>query len=153
VIRDLRTDDQDAVRSLVLAGMRERWGDVYDPEANPDLDDIWATYVEAGAEVVVVERDGVIVATGTLRAEPDGRGRIVRMAVDGTHRRQGLGRSVVDELVRRAARKGLTEVVVLTDIPWASARALYEACGFAEVDRDATDVHYARDLRRGAADA
>lgn len=33
---------------------------------NPDLDDIAATYVEAGAEVVVLEADGRILATGTL---------------------------------------------------------------------------------------
>lgn len=44
----------------------DRWGDAFDASVNPDLDDIAATYVEAGAEVVVLEADGRIRATGTL---------------------------------------------------------------------------------------
>jgi hypothetical protein len=45
--------------------MRERWGDAYDPAANPDLNNISAIYVARGAEVVVVEVGGDIVATDT----------------------------------------------------------------------------------------
>jgi hypothetical protein len=51
VMRDFTHGDQIAVRELVLGGMRERWGDAYDPSANPDLDDISTTYVSRGAEV------------------------------------------------------------------------------------------------------
>jgi ribosomal protein S18 acetylase RimI-like enzyme len=145
-MRDFTPGDQEPVRELVLGGMRERWGDAYDPSANPDLDNISASYVDRGAEVVVVEMDGEIVATGMLQPERDGRGRIVRVSVDRARRRQGFGRQVVEELVRRARRRGMLEVVVLTDTPWTSAVALYRSCGFDDVGQDDTDTHLALPL-------
>jgi ribosomal protein S18 acetylase RimI-like enzyme len=145
-MRDFKPGDQVPVRELVLEGMRERWGDAYDPSVNPDLDDISASYLDRGAEVVVLEIGGEIVAAGTLQPDGDGRGRIVRMSVDRAHRRQGLGRRVVAELVRRAHQRGMIEVVVLTDTPWTSALALYRSCAFNEVGQDETDTHFALPL-------
>jgi hypothetical protein len=69
VLRDFEPRDHEPVRELVLAGMRERWGDAYDPSANPDLDNISACYVDRGADVVVAEIGGEIVATGILWPE------------------------------------------------------------------------------------
>lgn len=126
--------------------MRERWSDAYDPCANPDLDDISTNYVDRGAEVVVVEIGGAVVATGILLAVPEGRGRILRMSVDRHFRRQGLGRQIVEELVRRAGGRAMVEVVVRTDTPWASALALYRSCGFTEVHQDHSDTHFALSL-------
>lgn len=146
MLRDFRPGDQEPVRELVLGGMRERWGDAYDPTANPDLDNITTTYVERGADVVVVEVGGDILATGTLQPEGDDRGRIVRVSVDQAHRRQGFGRQVVVELVRRARRRGMHELVVLADTPWTSALALYRSCGFEDVSQDGTDTHFALPL-------
>lgn len=146
VIRDFGPGDQTPVRELVLAGMRERWGDAYDPSANPDLDDLSATYVDRGAEVVVVEIDGTVVATGILQPQGDGRARILRLSVAQAHRRQGVGRQVVHELIRRARRRGMLELLVLTDTPWTSALALYRSCGFDQIGQDDTDTYFALTL-------
>lgn len=142
VIRDFAIEDQDRVRALVLEGLRERWGDAFDPGLNSDLDDIHATYVARHAEVVVIECQGAVVATGTLVPERDDTGSIVRMSVALGHRRQGLGQRVVEELVARARRRAMTEVHVLADTAWLSALALYRSCGFDEVGRDSTDTHF-----------
>lgn len=145
LVRDLRREDQDDVRALVLGGLAERWGDAFDPSCNPDLDDLWATYVETGAEVVVAEIAGALVATGMLLAQPDGSGRLVRTSVATSHRRLGLGRAIVDELVARAAQRSLAPVVVLTDTLWTSAVALYRSCGFRVVAVDEVDTHLVLD--------
>jgi ribosomal protein S18 acetylase RimI-like enzyme len=142
VLRDFTDDDQAAVRTLVLDGMRERWGDSFDPNANPDLDDVAVHYIERGAEVVVVEIAGDVVGTGVLRPERDRRGRILRVSVRAEHRRQGIGRQIVEELVNRARRRGMSAVDVLADTPWTSATALYRACGFECTHRDATDTSF-----------
>ncbi|WP_426573580.1 GNAT family N-acetyltransferase [Aquihabitans sp. McL0605] len=139
-MRNFTPDDQDAVRALVLDGMRERWGEAYDDSFNPDLDDIWATHVAHGAEVVVADDGGRIVAVGMLLPEPEDRGRIRRVSVDRSHRRQGLGRAVVDELVARARDRAMVEVLVRADTPWTSALALYRSCGFTCVGADDTDT-------------
>ena len=143
MIRDFAAEDQAVVRDLVLAGLEDRWGDAYDASHNPDLDDLNANYVAHGAEVVVLEAGGEIVATGILLSDGRDRGRIVRMSVDRCHRRQGHGRRIVEELIRRARHRGMVEVIVLTDTPWTSAVALYRSCGFDEVGRDDTDTHFA----------
>ena len=56
--------------------------------------------------------------------------------------RECHGRRVVDELVGRARRRAIIELLVSTDTPWTSAVALYRACGFAEVGSDERDTHF-----------
>ena len=145
-MRDFRVSDQQAVQQLVLSGLGERWGAAFDPSFNGDLADIAANWVARGAEVVVLETDAGIVATGTLAPDGGQRAQIVRMSVAATHRRQGLGRMVVEALIVKARERGVTEVVVSTDTPWKSAVELYLACGFIEVDRDDTDTHFSMAL-------
>lgn len=147
VLRDFRREDQEALRQLILEGLRERWGDAFDPVFNPDLDDFVANYLDRRAEVVVVERHGELVATGTLVPELPDAGRIMRMSVSAAHRREGLGRRVVGELVARARRRGMAEVRVLTDTPWTSAVELYRACGFTDLGDDGVDTHFVMNLR------
>lgn len=49
-------------------------GRAFDASVNPDLDDIAAAYVDVGAEVIVLEADGRVLATGTLTGGDAGRG-------------------------------------------------------------------------------
>lgn len=146
MVRDFDAADQVAVHDLVLQGLRERWGDAFDPSFNQDLDDIDAHYVEAGADVVVAEHAGAVVACGILLYEGDEEGRLVRVSVASTHRRRGLARAVVAELVERAHQRGRSRIHVLTDTPWTSAVELYRACGFTQLDSDGTDTHFVLDL-------
>jgi len=143
VLRQFSIEDQMEVRALILAGLAERWGTAFDEAFNSDIDDIASTYVDNGAHVVVVERDGEIVATGMLVPDGEASGTLVRMSVSSSHRRQGLGRQVVDALVAYAKLNGFTEVLVATDTPWLSAVALYESCGFTETGCDETDTYFA----------
>jgi N-acetylglutamate synthase-like GNAT family acetyltransferase len=132
VLRDFRPDDQASVRDIVLAGMRDRWGDAFDPAANVDLDDIWTYYVlERGAEVVVCEEEGAIIATGTLLPVDIQTGQLVRIAVIRQQRRKGIATAIVKELQRRARQNEMKTLLVTTDLPWTDAVALYRACGFA----------------------
>ena len=147
VLRDFDQRDQWAVRELILAGMRERWGAQFDASANPDTDDIWLSFVTRGADIVVVDMGGKIIATGTLLPEVDGSGRILRMSVDRQHRRQGLARTIVAELVERSRRRGLDRVTVTTDTPWSEAVALYQSCGFDLVSQTDDASHFVLTLR------
>jgi GNAT superfamily N-acetyltransferase len=144
VLRDFEPRDQDAVRDLILRGMAERWGDQFDPGANPDTDDLWSAYVARGAEIVVFEVDGAVVATGALVPEADGAGRIMRMSVDRRHRRNGFARAVLAELIERARRRGFESLLVTTDTPWTDAVALYQSCGFTLAMQNEIATHFTR---------
>ncbi len=147
MLRNFRPSDQRALRRLILEGLRDRWGEAFDASVNPDLSDFGASYLDRGAEIVVIESNGEIIATGTLITDDGTTGQIVRMSVSAAHRRQGLARRVGEELVRRARRRSMSEVRVLTDTPWTSAVELYRACGFTEVGSDGTDTHFVMPLR------
>lgn len=146
MLRDFRLSDQDALRHLILDGLRERWGDEFDASMNPDLEDLASSYLERGADIVVWEEVGCLVATGLLLQDEGDAGRILRMSVAATHRRRGLGRRIIDELIARARYRKMSEVRVLTDTPWSSAVELYRACGFTELGSDGTDTHFVMSL-------
>jgi ribosomal protein S18 acetylase RimI-like enzyme len=146
MLRDFRPSDQRGLRRLILEGLRDRWGEAFDESVNPDVNDFVANYLGRGAEIVVIESNGEIIATGILLADDGITGRIVRVSVAAANRRQGLARRVVEELVRRARRRSMSEVRVLTDTPWTSAVELYRACGFTEVRSDGTDTHFVMPL-------
>ena len=148
VLRPFESGDQEAVRGLVLAGLRERWGEAFDPTFNADVDDVAASYVARGATVLVAEGvDGRIVGVGVLLRLPDGSGRLVRVSVDADARRRGHGRRLVEALVEVARSEGRPRVRVLTDTPWTSAVALYRACGFVVTGQDDRDIELVLDLR------
>lgn len=146
VLRAFQLRDQPAVRRLIIDGMRERWKEQYDPSANPDVDDMWNSYIARGGEVVVWEEDGIVVATGTLVPESNGGGRIVRMSVAVPWRRRGIGRRIVAELAHRAKQRGLDPLRVTTDTPWREPIALYAACGFEIVDQTDDAIHFSMSL-------
>jgi ribosomal-protein-alanine N-acetyltransferase len=77
-------------------------------------------------------------------------GQIVLMAVATDHRRQGIGRSILDELVSRAVARGLRQLHLETTASWHNARSFYERNGFRlrGVERSAfgDDAGYVLDL-------
>jgi N-acetylglutamate synthase-like GNAT family acetyltransferase len=151
VLRDFRPDDQDPVRDIVLAGMRERWGDAFDPAVNVDLDDIWSYYVlERRSDVVVCEEEGAVVATGTLLPLDISTGQLVRIAVIRQQRRKGIAAAIVKELQRRARQNEMKTLLVTTDIPWTDAVALYRACGFTVFETTHTTAMLSMDIARDA---
>jgi len=140
-IRAFVPDDAAAMRNLVLTGLGEHWGTI-DYTLNPDLDDITGVYHEAGAAILIAERDGEIVGCGILVDEPPDAGRLVRMSVRKDQRGQGLGKRLVFALFDEARTRGHTRVMCETTDTWQDAITLYQRCGFTEVARRDGDIHF-----------
>lgn len=66
-----------------------------------------------------------------------GEGEILTLAVSRTHRRQGLGRSLMDAVLRRLHGERAEELFLEVDETNAAAIALYKRLGFNEVARRA----------------
>lgn len=138
-IRPFRTEDQPAIRVLIVSGWAEHSGDEQ-RSAHADIDDIMADYVLLGNPFFVAESDSRVVGCGGLLIRGRDLGQMVRVAVSPQHRRRGIGRALVERLVREARDLGLARVIVESDRDWQAAIALYLACGFSEFDRDERDV-------------
>lgn len=128
VIRTFEAGDQREVAALILGGLAEHWGTV-DPTLNPDVDDLGASYRDG--RTIVAVRDGRVVGTGTVLPIGDGIAEIRRMSVDPAHRRSGVGRLLVADLVATVRAWGLGRVVLETSAHWDDVVAFYLGCGFA----------------------
>lgn len=144
-IRPFHPKDQSAVRSLVLTGLGDHFGEI-DETMNPDLDDISAAYTANGHLVFVWEEAGRIVATGTMLREAPGIGRIVRISVASDQRGKGIGKAMVAHLLQAARERGDRQVLLETNHDWTDAIGLYRACGFVDQRLEDGDLHMAIDL-------
>jgi N-acetylglutamate synthase-like GNAT family acetyltransferase len=139
-IRNFQAQDQEIVKTLILEGLGEHFGRI-NPDLNPDLNDIHSTYVQAGHSFVVAEIGGQIVGTAALVNESPQVGRIVRVTVSPAQRRAGIGRLLVEYLVKTAVEQEITKLLVETNLDWYDAIRLYQRCGFVEYGRDEESVH------------
>jgi GNAT superfamily N-acetyltransferase len=105
---------------------------------------------DARHHLVVARADGVVVgmASAVDYVHPDKAPQlwINEVGVSPAHRRQGIGRRLVERLVQLATELGCTEAWVLTDADNEAANRLYAAAG-AEVP-PAASVMYTIPIRR-----
>ena len=140
-IRPFTPADQDAVRTLVLAGLQDHWGTL-DPTLNPDLHDIADWYGALDGYTIVAEIDGRIVGTGTMHRVDDQTAVLVRMSVSRDHRGKGLGKALVRALADEARVRGYARLICETTDTWQDAINLYLATGFTISDRRDGDYHF-----------
>lgn len=126
-VRRLEPQDVEAVRTLILDGMQDRWKPL-DPTLNRDLDDFVGTY---GAGVTLTGWRGQrLVATGTLMPREADIAEVLRMSTASDFRRLGIASRVLGELIAEARLCGVRRLVLVTETAWTDARALYERHGF-----------------------
>jgi len=105
--------------------------DVFDNAVSPRLADEFLS--DARHHLVVAIDDGLVVgmATAIHYINPDKPPQlfISEVGVSSSHRSRGIGRAMLDSLVRRATELGCTEAWVLTDRDNVAARRMYESAG------------------------
>lgn len=89
--------------------------------------------------VVVAEdesQEPPVVGYASLR-HVDGTADVNRIVVDPEHRQRGIGRGLLEELLRQALTRGCERVLLDVDPANTAAVRLYEEFGFHEIDRRA----------------
>ena len=145
LIRPFESSDQFAACKLIQQGLGEHFGFI-DERLNPDLNDIMQSYIVPGYIFLVAYSGSDLVGTGALITEAEETGRIVRVSTHSTHRRKGIGQTIVKRLLALARERGYKRVVIETNIAWLDAIGLYEHLGFTEYARDSTCIHMALEL-------
>ncbi|MEZ0326511.1 MAG: GNAT family N-acetyltransferase [Fimbriimonas sp.] len=87
----------------------------------------------SGALLVALDGEEVV-GCGALRDLGDGICEIKRMYIRPPHRKNGLGRRILDELINRAKTIGYTTVRLDTLARLTPALALYESSGFLRIE-------------------
>jgi GNAT superfamily N-acetyltransferase len=83
-----------------------------------------------GRTVLVRSDEGQVVGTGTLLPRPNNRAEVLRMSVASEFRREGIGASIIAELMDTARRWSAEYVVLETTSSWRAAVEFYLNCGF-----------------------
>lgn len=132
-------ENQTAVRSLILDGLAEHWGQL-DPRKNPDLNDIATTY--AKAHFLVAWDENTIIGTGALVCRTVDTAEIVRMSVSRKVRRQGIGRMILEQLIAKAKEEGVNRITLETTETWQEVIAFYLSAGFHITHCQDGDVYF-----------
>jgi ribosomal protein S18 acetylase RimI-like enzyme len=147
-VRHARRDDWPAVRELLreVDDLHAALAPAYFRSA-PRGEDEWSRLmVEDNATVFVVDPPGVDGAVAMLVARiydtPDNPAMVPRrrlhietVVVSGKHRRQGIGRRLMDEAVAWGRGYRAVEVVLTTWVGNADAEAFYARLGYRELSR------------------
>ena len=137
-IRPFEKQDQKAARQIILSGLGEHFGFI-DATRNPDLDDIYSTYLLNGNIFVVALVRKSIVGTGGLVV--DGKVcQMVRVSVKKQHRRHGIGKEIVRFLLEEAKKRAVKKIIIETEHRWTDAVGFYKTLGFTEYKRNDVDV-------------
>jgi ribosomal protein S18 acetylase RimI-like enzyme len=122
------------------------------PAGFPDLADVGGSFLARGGEFLVAEIDGHVVGMGGFRPGAGGCAEVLRIRVHPATRRRGIGRALMAELERRAARRGFRSVRLDTAANQPEAMAFYQGLGYRETGRERrpgwtwTLVYYAKTL-------
>jgi ribosomal protein S18 acetylase RimI-like enzyme len=147
-VRRYRAGDGERVRELNREAMAETPEWVVDAP-DTDLEDVRGHYLDAGGEFLIGECNGEIVATGAF--EPldgwmaerfdaaAGTGELSRVRVDPAMQGQGIGTRIVEDLARRARRRGYRALVLNTGADNEQARGFYESLGYACVGEETVE--------------
>lgn len=128
-----------AVKNLIIQGLAARWGQ-YEAQFNPDLADFAASY--GGALVVVAKAEKRLIGCGLLLNDSTTTARIVRMTVEQSMQRRGIGSQILIALLNAAKAGGFSEVCLETTASWQSALSFYLAHGFEPCKMEHGDQHF-----------
>ena len=130
VIRTYEARDAEAVWALHVEA-QEELGLPYDmPERDGDLRSITDVYLQPGSHFWVAEADGRPIATAAVRREDDAAAQIKRMRVTASHRRQGLGRRLLETAETFCRENGYRRIILDTTDRQEAAQRLYESNGY-----------------------
>jgi putative acetyltransferase len=142
-IRPFQTNDQPAAKALILAGLTARWGQL-DPTLNPDLNDIAHSY--ANATFLVACLNDELIGTGALVPLDATTAEIKRMSVTAKYQRQGIGRLLLDHLLKQARADGYHHIQLETTATWQQAISFYQKAGFVLTHFADGDAYFSLEL-------
>ena len=154
LIRPFRVDDLPALKRITVEafagvsideGMEQLFGEVNGRDWRWRKARHWDddAACDAGG-IFVAEVDGRVVGGVTTWLDREaGIGHIPNIAVDATHRGQGLGRRLLEHALQHFRDSGLTHAKIETLVQNEIGRHLYASLGFREVARQ---IHLAAEL-------
>jgi ribosomal-protein-alanine N-acetyltransferase len=126
-LRDVRTEDFDALHALDQA--------CFEPQISYSKNELRGFLSLPTLEAVVAEVSGEIAGFVVSYRAPGNVGHVITLDVAAGHRRSGVGRALMKEVMERLGRCRVTRFRLEVDAGNAPAIAFYEGFGFRETRR------------------
>ena len=122
------------VKSLIVAYTDSLGRDLSFQNLNAELADLQKKYeFPAGRLLAAVADDGDVIGCVAYCRHSSSRCEMKRLYVIPTYRKEGVGQTLLTEIINLAAADGYTEMVLDTRLPMESAIRLYRRNGFTEI--------------------
>jgi N-acetylglutamate synthase-like GNAT family acetyltransferase len=135
-IRPFRESDAETIRELIHHTIEVSYSPVYPPRAVQFFKDFHtATKIierHRKGEILVVEKDGKVIGTGSI-VDVD----IFGVFVKPNFQHQGYGKTIMQELEKKAFINGISEVSLSVSLP---SRKFYESLGYEIIEDRSIDV-------------
>lgn len=131
-LQGAREQDWEVVRALRLAALQEApeaFCSTHEQEAAASEDE-WRSWTRAPACIVAFDEGAAVGMVAARSPGPPQPWSLVALWVAPTHRKQQVGRRLVEALVVNARASGVRRVVLGVVETNVKARRLYEECGF-----------------------
>ena len=143
IFRHLERKDNRKIAELIRSVFREfgidRPGTVY---FDPTTDDLYTLFQTPRSVYWIAEDDGKIIGgCGIFPTEnlPEGCGELVKLYLDASYRKQGIGRKLLEMSVESAREMGYTKLYLESLPELGKAISLYQRQGFSFIDQKLGD--------------
>ncbi|WP_461615474.1 GNAT family N-acetyltransferase [Clostridium sp. Marseille-QA1073] len=134
---------QEEAKKLILKGIKEYVGEI-NINFNKDLNNIEEQYKD-GQFLLAIHKEKLI-GTGALIYSGE-TGQIVRMSVDKNYRNLGVGKKLLDGLIKHALESNTKKIIVETTKDWESAVNFYKKYGFKFLHYKDDDIYFYLDIK------
>lgn len=131
-IRPARPEDKGEVLALVTTILNKEFPSDSAAYATDDLENLLESYRPPKNLFLVAQADHRIVGTCGVKGEDSKTAIVRRLFVEEGHRRQGVGRTLLQQALQFCRERGLKEVVIRTSAGMVQAVRLCRELGFQE---------------------
>lgn len=134
-LRQFKKEDEKTVWDLHVTGLKQTNSYQKNSEYDKDIKNITATYLSSGGEFLVATLNNKIIAMGALKKINNTTAEIKRMRVDKKFQGQGIGKIMLDNLIKKAKELKFKRLILDTTVNQKTAQKLYKSKGFKEFGR------------------
>jgi len=152
-IREYKRQDHRQLTEMISTVLAEFQMSLDFTGPDKDIEDLKNVYIKNGEVFFVVELDGIIIGSVGVSKIDDEKCRLCKLYVLREHRRQGLGRMILETAIDFASSNGYRKMELEVSEKHKDVIRLYKKLGFAKTGIRSCcprcDFIYAKQLRKG----
>lgn len=129
-----KSEDSESVRNLILSILKEEYPFDMNAYSETDINDIMGVYSGERNAFFVIKDKNKVIGTAGVKSESGKTALLRRLFVEKSHRKQGLGATLVKKAINFCKSKGYEQIVFRATDRMKEAMQLLEKHGFKKAE-------------------